>query len=334
MKTTTQQLSPAERIWRAVRLLFRAMRPRRNKLTLPEIHQTAQGFEYHLYYPSGKPIRTVVLIYGMTIEGENDTRLIKFARACASAGLRVVVPHLPGLRDFRIAPEDLERLQAILTPLALDSPEKIGLIGFSTGGSYALLLAALPALQDKIGPILLFSPIYAAREVFESLHTQPVPAPKNPKEWDQFYWGQFVIAFRNRKPMELPEEVSEALAILLADWEAYELEVKRLFHKNHLAQLDLAGRPNLLNEGAALDQLSARGHLQPVKSPVLILHDSSDLVVSPEHSRQMYLELTQRGPEFRQEALITPWLAHIALQKTGNLSELVKIVSFIAELFR
>lgn len=86
--------------------------------------------------------------------------------ACTNAGLKVVIPHLPGLREFIVAEDDLQRLERILDCLPENGPG-IGLIGFSTGGSYSLLLAANPALKHKIGPVILFSPIYDVRDVAE-----------------------------------------------------------------------------------------------------------------------------------------------------------------------
>jgi pimeloyl-ACP methyl ester carboxylesterase len=276
----------------------------------------------------------VVLIYGMTIEGDEDGRLLKLARSCAAAGLKVVVPHLPGLMDFRIDAGDMQRLMEILATLTQTSTEKLGLLGFSTGGSYALLLAGHPALQDKIGPVVLFSPIYDARDVSQRLHAPPSPAPQTPKAWDHFYWAQCVIAFRNRQQLELSDAVQNTLQILLADWDGIGLEVKRGFYEEHLAPQRLTSQASLFDEGLALDQLSARGQLAQVKSPVFILHDVADRVVPPDQARQMHAELAQRGAGFRQEVLVTPWLSHIVLQKTGNLTELVKIVAFTAELFR
>jgi dipeptidyl aminopeptidase/acylaminoacyl peptidase len=128
--------------------------------------------------------------------------------------------------------------------------------------------------------------------------------------------------------------VQEILEILLTDWEGHSVEVKRIFFESNIQPLRLHERNKLLDEGAILNHLSPRGQLAGVKSPVFILHDAADWIVPPNHSLQMYAELTQRGEGFRQEILVTPWLSHVVLQNTGNLSELSKIVSFTAELFR
>lgn len=334
MNNSANFRSSSERLSRSVRVMFRTMRPRHDDLMLPEIHQTASGYEYHIYYPRGKAIRTLLLIYGMSIAGENDSRLLKFAHACVNAGLKVIIPHLPGLMDFRFSRSDLQRLVRITRLLARDGSKKIGLIGFSTGGSYSMLLARHPALQDKIGPVVLFSPIYDARDVANRLHTPLNLLPQTPKAWDHFFWNQFFIAYRNRRLLKLSEAVQSALQTLLIDWEGFNLEVKRVFYENQIIPLRLFERTDLLDEGMVLEQLSARGQLANVKSPVFILHDASDQIVPPDHSRRMYAELAQRGAEFQQEILVTPWLSHVMLQNTGSLSELTKIVSFTAELFR
>jgi pimeloyl-ACP methyl ester carboxylesterase len=327
-------MSDLGRFFRGVRLLFRALRPRYDDILLPELRHTPEGFEYHSYYPKGKAIRTVMLVYGMTIDGENDARLLKFSRSCVDAGLSVIVPHLPGLMEFLVASGDMRRLESIMNNLKLESEEKIGLVGFSTGGSYALLLASQPALGEMIGPLLLFSPIYDARDVAERLHAPIDHVPQTTKDWDQFYWAQYVIAFRNRTLLELSEAVQEALQIFLADYGNFALDVKRVFYENHIRRLNIAEHRDLFNERDVLDLLSARGHLAAVKSPVYILHDASDQVVPPDHSREMYAELARRGKGFRQEVLITPWLSHVMMQTSGSPDELFQIIAFMSELFR
>ncbi|HEY3311420.1 MAG TPA: alpha/beta hydrolase [Anaerolineales bacterium] len=334
MKYPHYSMSKTERLSRGAKILFRTMRPRYDDLLLPETRRTAEGFEYQVYQPQGKVIRTVMLVNGMTIRGEDDPRMVMFARSCAEAGLRVAIPLLPGLKEFIVEKGDMRRLESVARVLSRNNEERIGMIGFSTGGSYSLLLAAHPLLGAKIGPLVLFSPVYDVRDVAERLHTPIDPHPETAKEWDQFYWGQYVIAFRNRKKLRLATAVREALSILLGDWAEYSLEVKRAFFENHILGLQLIGHPDLFNEGQNLDLLSARGHLAEVKSPVFILHDASDQVVPPDHSRRMYAELAKRGAGFRQEVLVTPWLSHVVMNTTGNPAELFQIISYVSELFR
>jgi pimeloyl-ACP methyl ester carboxylesterase len=334
MKYVPNLMSTPERISRSAQILFRTMRPRYNDLLLPEIRKTGDGFEYHVYYPRGRAIRTVMLIYGMGLAGEDDTRLLKFVRACVNAGLRVVVPNLPGLKQFLVESGDLQRLKSIANVLTRGSTEKIGLIGFSTGGSYALLLATQPDLDEKLGPLVLFSPVYDVRDIAGRLHRPVDPPPQTDNGWDQVYWMQYFIAFRNRKYLGLSQAVQLSLHRFLVDYDHYGLNEKRAFYETHIRPLNLTGRDDLLDEGEVLDVLSARGHLASVKSPVYILHDASDALVPPDHSRQMYAELAKRGAGYRQAVLITAWLSHVVMQTTGSLAELFRIVGFVSELFR
>ena len=57
-------------------------------------------------------------------------------------------------------------------------------------------------------------------------------------------------------------------------------------------------------------------------------------MVPPDQSRRMLAELAQRGPQYHQEALITPWLSHVVMQTNGSLTELFKIIRFLSELFQ
>jgi pimeloyl-ACP methyl ester carboxylesterase len=237
------------------------------------------------------------------------------------------------MMNYRVTRGDMRRLEQILSHLEKESTKKISLLGFSTGGSYSLLLAANPIHRNKIGSLVLFSPVYDARDVAERLHAPIETVPNTYKEWDQFYWAQFVIAFRNRKKLELTGVVLSTLRSILTDYDIYGLESKRTFYLNYIASHHLVGRSNLLNEGVTLDHLSARGNLSTITSPVYILHDAMDRIVPPDHSHRIYAELVLRGTGFYQKVLITHWLSHVVMQKTGNLPELFQIVSFVSELF-
>ena len=334
MKIFSSTPGTPERLSRSIRLLFRSMRPNYIELLLAEKHQTAEGYEYDVYHPRTKPIRTVLMIYGMTIGGAEDVRVIKFARACANAGLRVVVPHLPGLTKFLIEPGDMQRLESVAGHLIQENTGKLGLIGFSTGGSYSLLLAARTGLRDRIGPVVLFSPIYDAREVFSYLHSPQETAPITDHDLDGVIWGQFVIAYRNKDILGLTPGVQEALKTLLEDYESYDLKIKQTFYQNHVERHNLTGRSDIISEGSDLELLSARGQLASVIAPVYILHDAADRVVPPDQSRRMYAELARRGGAAHQEILVTPWLSHVVMQTSGSLTELFRIVSFLSELFQ
>ncbi len=317
---------------KGVQLLAQTVIPTYQDLMLPEQSKTLEGYDYNVYYPRGKAIHTILLIYGMTISGENDTRLLEFAFSCVRAGLKVVIPHLPGLSDYMIDAGDLARLHAVARDLTSGKPEKLGLVGFSTGGSYALLLAADPLLREQISPVLLFSPIYDVRDVFIRLHATLVPHASI-KERDQLIWSQFVIAYRNRDLLKLSPYALRTIRIILTDFEAYDQDFKNLFFETQIKGLNLSRRDDLVNEGPVLDDLSAKGQLANVKSPVFILHDQTDRVVPPQHSALIHQELAARGNGFTQEILITSILEHVEVKKLNLPRDVLQMAGFLSQLF-
>jgi len=65
MSSTSE--SHIKRLSRGLRMMYHTMRPRIDNLTLPEILYTDAGDEYHIYYPRGKALRTVIVVYCMSI---------------------------------------------------------------------------------------------------------------------------------------------------------------------------------------------------------------------------------------------------------------------------
>ena len=80
----------------------------------------AQQYDtYHIYETSGAR-KTILLLHGLTMTGENDPRLVRLARALARNGLRVVVPIFEHLKDYRFDPADRERLLEAAAHLRAD----------------------------------------------------------------------------------------------------------------------------------------------------------------------------------------------------------------------
>lgn len=320
-------------ISRGMHLLRGALHPDYADLLIPETYFTREGFEFQVYHPGGRALRTVVLVYGMTILGEEDGHITAFARACASAGLRVIVPVLPGLKRYVVDSEDVFRLKKILDTLLMDVDSKLGVVGLSTGGDYALLLASTPKYCEVFDPVILLSPIYNLREVFERVHALDAPNSQLKEDWDLYYWRQCILAYRNHLVLNISDESEQKLQQLLGDFELTPLSKKRHFFEQYIAPLNLLSRHDLLNEGTLLDQLSIGGRLHNTTSPIYIMHGSSDPVVSPDHSRRIYAELARRGLGFKQKLLVTPWFSHVELQTALNVKELLMILYILGKLF-
>jgi dienelactone hydrolase len=105
------------------------------------------GATGRLWLPA-KPGPGLVLAAGVTPQGNDDPRLHRLADAVARSGWVVFSPAL-GLAERRLDPDDVRRIADAVVGLHA-SPSAFGnvsVLGFSFGGSYALVAAADPRLR-------------------------------------------------------------------------------------------------------------------------------------------------------------------------------------------
>ena len=91
----------------------------------------------------------IVLVPGAAPDGKNDARIVRLARALARAERTVFVPRL-ALADKRFETSDIDSLVASVLALEARQTGPVTMLGFSYGGSFALLAAA----DDRLGPSL------------------------------------------------------------------------------------------------------------------------------------------------------------------------------------
>lgn len=95
-----------------------------------------------------------VLLHGLTRSGREHSSLVRFTRALAGTGGRVLIPEIHEWTRMRFAPE---RAQAVIRgavrTMALDpgtAPGGVVLVGFSFGAPQALLAGSDPALRPHL----------------------------------------------------------------------------------------------------------------------------------------------------------------------------------------
>jgi len=120
----------------------------------PEIsRREIAGLQVDLYLPPGGPWPAIVLVLGALREGRRYPLLEATARSIAACGFAVLVPELGRLRRLVLADDALDDLVAAV--LALPAEDGVagapaGLVGFSLGGSLALVAAADDRLRDRV----------------------------------------------------------------------------------------------------------------------------------------------------------------------------------------
>ncbi|MGH2755474.1 MAG: alpha/beta hydrolase family protein [Actinomycetota bacterium] len=134
------------------------------EITEEELAQDVTG---DLYAPSDDaPV--ILFVPGAAEEGRDDPRVIRAATALAKAGRRVFVPEL-NLYKRTLDRDDIERIATAIELLARDDP--IGILGFSYGGSLALIAASDPRVSDGVSFVATFGAYFDLHNVIQGITT-------------------------------------------------------------------------------------------------------------------------------------------------------------------
>lgn len=117
---------------------------------------TLDGVSGDLYYP-GERAPAIVLVPGAVEGGTDDPRVVRTAGALARAERAVFVIDLE-LAERRFAEEDIDRI--VRAVMALDAHPlvngSVSILGFSFGGSFALIASADPRLEGRLDDVAVF----------------------------------------------------------------------------------------------------------------------------------------------------------------------------------
>ncbi|HEX2058214.1 MAG TPA: alpha/beta fold hydrolase [Actinomycetota bacterium] len=119
-------------------------------------------------YGTDEDAPPILFVPGATRRGREDDRVVGAARALAHAGRRVFVPELD-LYDRVFRRSDIDRLVASLAALGRD--RRVGVLGFSYGGSFAFVAAAHPSVADDVAFVATFGSYFDLANVIQGITT-------------------------------------------------------------------------------------------------------------------------------------------------------------------
>jgi dienelactone hydrolase len=100
-----------------------------------------------------RPAGAMLLVFGVNNLGRNHPAIVRVADALARSGVIVLVPDSRTLLEGRLEVGEIGGVVDAFRLLAdrpeVD-PERLGIVGFSVGGSLALLAAADPSIADEV----------------------------------------------------------------------------------------------------------------------------------------------------------------------------------------
>ena len=300
----------------------------KGRLYLPQRHPDAPG---------------LIVLHGVHHLGIDEPRLVNFARAMASCGLRVLTPELPGIKDYHV---DLDSVQVIGESakwFAGQTGGPVGVMGLSFSGGLALVAAGDPAYRGD------FRFVFAAGSHDEMAHvanyylTGEETRPDGTIErLTPHEYGSLVLEYEHLEdfvPMEDEAAIRPVLREhLYEDKNAEKLAVAKLNERQRTEAAELMDSNSAVTKAKLaasdvkhtqeMERLSPHGTLRTMTTPVYLLHGQADNIIPAAETLWMASELPRTT---LQEMLVSPVLSHVNLDgATPGVREQWRLVHFFA----
>ena len=297
---------------------------RATELTLPLPSGPVRA---RLYAPLDHPdAPSLLVLHGVHHLGMNEPRLIAFASAMASCGVRVLTPELPGIEDYHVGPETIATIGDSAAWLATQSSGKpAGVMGLSFSGGLSLLAAADPRWHNAIRFVVAVGSQDEMARVAAYYRTGDAPRPDGTVEYlAPHEYGPLVLEYQNLEDFAPPADIPALRAVLRAhlyeDHPAERAALAALTPAQHTLALDLMStaspatqqrlRQSELLHTVDAARVSPHGKLGTLTTPVYLLHGEADNIIPAAESQWMAAELPRRS---LQTILISPVLSHLDL---------------------
>ena len=261
--------------------------------------QTGQ-VECDLYLPAGAGKHGSVILYTGAFGLRREPGFVQFAEALARTGAVVLVPESSALRAGDVLPQEVDSLLqsvAYLRDRPEVDPSRIGIFGFSAGGSLVLLAAETDVGRDQIAFLNIFGSYYDAHELLRDVATHSIEADGQVIAWEPDEVTRYAVTKQVVMSMADPMD-REILGRVLLDNEPSALtQPDRLSSEGKLV-LELFRSPSADRVDAILSALppstcerltaiSPSTRIDRLKANIYVMHDRADSFIPFIQSREL-----------------------------------------------
>ena len=310
-------------------------------------YTTREGYEVlaDLYEPhDARNGPAIVLVNGVVPEGRTYEPLVGFADGLARTGFAVLVPDALDYQNYRVFPEDIGALvrgfQVLQSRPSVD-PNRVGFIGFSMGGSLAMVAASDSEIAEQVALVATIGAYHSLDAMLRAVTTSSVQVGDGHESYqpDSYVW----LVTRNTLLSAIPEAGDqEALFHLFAletpdpdpevlpGYDLSELGAPARSVYDLFVNRDPAAVGRLMDGvrgtmPGTLESISPDAHIERLRAPVALLHDRSDLYVPVQESQVLFDRL---GGEPRARLAVLDVIQHAQLAEL-DLSPPVLLGSFL-----
>jgi pimeloyl-ACP methyl ester carboxylesterase len=292
----------------------------RGRLYLPERHRDAPG---------------LVVLHGVHHLGIEEPRLMSFAAAMASCGLRVLTPELPGIKDYHVDSASSRVIGESTQWFSAKTGGPVGVLGLSFSGGLALVAAGNPVYQPDFKFVFAVGSQDAMDHVAAYYLTgQEVRPDGTTERLTPHEYGALVLEYEHLEDFVPIED--EAVIRPVLRQHLYEDKTAEELAKAKLNERQRAEAKELMDSNSAttraklaaanvkhadeMEGLSPHGVLRTMTTPVYLLHGEADNIIPAAETLWMASELPGTS---LQGALVSPVLSHLDLDgaKPGVLDQ-------------
>jgi dienelactone hydrolase len=279
-----------------------------------------------LYLPEGHPDAPgLVVLHGVHHLGIEEPRLVSFARAMASCGVRVLTPQLPGIADYHVDRGSVQVIGESARWFAGQAGGPVGVLGLSFSGGLALVAAGDPVYR----PDFKFVFAVGAQDAMDHVATyyltgREVRPDGTTERLTPHEYGALVLEYEHLEDF-VPAEDEAAIRPVLQE-HLYEDKSAEELAEAKLNPRQKAEAAVLMDSNSATTRaklaaanvkhieemkgLSPHGMLRTMTTPVYLLHGQADNIIPAAETLWMASELPSTT---LQEVLVSPVLSHLDL---------------------
>jgi len=300
-----------------------------------------------IYLPAGRrDAPAMVIFHGVHHLGIDEPRLMGFATAMASCGIRVLTPELPGIKDYHVGEDSVRQIGESVKWFAARTGGPVGVMGLSFSGGLALVAAADPKYHANFRFVFAVGAQDSMARVSRYYWTGDDARPDGTVEvLPAHEYGPLVLEYEHLEDFVPAEDVGPLRTVLRAHlYEDRKAEAEASLGLNDmqkleaLALMDASSTQTRARIAASLAKhddemagLSPLGRLQTLSTPVYLLHGEGDNVIPAAETLWMASELPA---DDLKAMLVSPVLSHVNLDAKSSSMDEWRLVHFFALLLR
>lgn len=320
-----------------------------NPVTTTELTLQLPGgpIRARLYAPANHPnAPAIIVLHGVHYLGIDEPRLVAFASAMSSCGLRVLTPELPDIKDYHIGTNSIATIgDAAAWLSAQQNHRPVGIIGLSFSGSLALLAATSPHFSPYIKFIVAIGSEDEMSRVANYYITGADPRPNGTTELlPPHEYGALVLEYEDLQDLapaadllalrsvlraHLYEDAPAERAALATLTPAQTAEARQLMDTTSPTTRSILATDEARHLQDMAD-VSPHGNLAHLTTPVYLLHGEADNIIPSAESQWLEADLPT---EALQASLISPVISHLDLDGKGpTATDQLRLVHFFAQI--